>query len=441
MKSHHTPGTVFKPSACCPLQGQSHERLHSPSLRAAVLWDQALLRWASQLAQHSPPSAAERTEGRKKGTAATAAGSHAPTSATEGAVQPAQPSAADPFAFDISAFGDSAAVAPAEHSRQSANPFAFDMEAFGEPATEPAAGSARAQGNAPDPYAFDMGAFGNDGAQGSQAANSSSQAAADLFAFDASAFQEPQLQQESVPAADPFAFNLGASEDPGALGNAPQQGSLEQSQPPTDPFAFDMGAFEDPSGSGSAPPQPAEQPPADPFAFDLGAFSVPNGRGINGSAQPAPVGATASQPGMPGSGLGAGNPPEALRQPTHSMDSAQSGPRHSPVQFQKPARVDFRPLTAGELAELTSALGLAPDQPLDGEEEEEEKKRAAVPAAYGVLGKGEPAKQAAETVVKLAELLSSGQPGSIADAPALDAAAQHTAASLQVSNCPRDQKL
>ena len=431
MRSHHTPGAVSKLSACCPLQGQNHERLHSPSLPAAVLWDQTLLQWASQLAQYSPPSAAERAERRENGTAATATSSHGTASAAASAVQPARMSAADLIAFDMAAFGDSAAAAPAEHSQHSADPFAFDMAAFGEPAMELAAGSAGAQENAADPYAFDMGAFG-DSAQGSQSANSSSQAAADPFAFDASAFQEPQQ--------DPYAFNLGAFEDPGAMGDAPLQGSLRQSQPPADPFAFDMGAFEDPSGSGSAPQLAAEQPQADPFAFDLGAFSDPNGRGSNGSAQPAPVGVAASQPKTPGSGLEAGNPPKALQQSEHSMNSAQSGPRHSPAQFQKPARAVFRPLTAGELTELTSALGLTPDQPLDGEEEEEEK-RAAVPAAYGVLGTGEPAKQAAETAVKLAELLSSGQPGSIADAPALDAAAQHTAASVQVTNCSRDQKL
>lgn len=236
-------------------------------------------------------------------------------SAAEGDTHATPPAALeqDPFTFNMDAFGMSAAVADVQQnggsegrlqagreSSSSADPFAFSMDAFG------GAGSSQPQARddaaSPDPYAADRSdaSAANSTKQGDSAAKATS-SAADPFAFDMSAFgmapaTEPRPQQEASSGSTPSPADRDTKEI--SLGDT----SDGAAAPATDPFAFDMGAF---SSGGGAPPDLATEDvdndpfaadrgssdalpqnakaaanAADPFAFDAGAF------GMSGTAQP-----------------------------------------------------------------------------------------------------------------------------------------------------------
>ena len=244
---------------------------------------------------------------------------------------------ADLFAFDMSSFGGSAAVASSEALPSSTvaakDPFAFDLGAFGmsggfggnnDAAAVGSGGSQSHEGRdnsalaaAADAYAFDAGAFGMPGG---------TQANASTINEDASANKqgsETQEGQRAASSADPFAFSMDAfgvgssshlnmeegdsSSDPYAIdrGDTGDTSSGHQNVAAAasvaDPFAFDPTSFgmeaatepqfqssraEAPAGNKSGSDQfPAEAPSqsaasgrvaaaADPFAFDMGAFGM-----------------------------------------------------------------------------------------------------------------------------------------------------------------------
>ncbi|BDA47164.1 probable DmX-like protein 2 at C-terminar half [Coccomyxa sp. Obi] len=224
----------------------------------------------------------------------------------------------DPFAFNMDAFGMSAAAETKQNGRaerqlqqgsksgNGTDPFAFSMDDFGGAGSSmPQAGDDAAS---PDPYAADRGdtSAASSGKQGDSAAKAPS-SAADPFAFDMSAFgmaaaPEPLPEQKTssgnkpsaadrdtedasmgalpdraaAPAADPFAFDMGAF----GLGGAPLS-DLATEGADNDPFAADRGGSEDRSQIATSSKPAANA--ADPFAFDAGAF------GMGEIAQPVPA--------------------------------------------------------------------------------------------------------------------------------------------------------
>lgn len=164
--------------------------------------------------------------------------------------------AADPYAFNPSAFGGMTGAPPAAPNPPAADPHAFNLGAFGNFGAT-AAPSEPAQPPPPDPHAFDPSAFGNFGAAPSQP------------------------QQPPAPPADPHAFDPSAFGNFGGAAPTSPQPAPQPPAPPADPHAFDPSAF---SNFGATPPQPQQPPapPADPHAFDPSAF------GNFGAAAPQP---------------------------------------------------------------------------------------------------------------------------------------------------------
>ena len=224
---------------------------------------------------------------------------------------------ANPFAFDMGAFGMGSPAAE-EHSSQrpvpqpekaapaaNVDPFAFDMGAFGMGTMETTMPSAESQptaatpqsarlpeirpsqpapNQAADPYAFDMGAFGMAGPSESSAID---------VGQDSSAAATQEAAPEPGLHADPYAFDMGAfgmaapSESSAIdVGQDSSAAATQEAAPEpglhADPYAFDMGAFgmAGPSESSAsmapvqqqAMPKPAVQ--SDPYAFDQGASGM-----------------------------------------------------------------------------------------------------------------------------------------------------------------------
>jgi hypothetical protein len=241
-------------------------------------------------------------------------------------------SGADPYAFEMSAFGAGAAArGDTKQSAMQADPYAFDMSAFGGNAC--ADGAVQPSVKA-DLYAFDMSAFGGN-AVGDRAPQSvetaetasdvdkqigadlvSSSALSDPFYFDMSAFggagmvgsSEAHVRDgDENQGNDPFAADRGEPEQAmganaaAAENDAPvaaYQGRQEQREEiaaGVEPFALSMAAFgmedchvqsapgslgSDPFASDRGVPEqatataPATVAAADPFAFSMDAFGM-----------------------------------------------------------------------------------------------------------------------------------------------------------------------
>jgi hypothetical protein len=315
---------------------------------------------------------------------------------------PSLPTPTDSFAFDMSAFGgaliDPRPPAPAP------DPFAFDMSAFGGAMGRNGPGT---PGQA-DPYAFDPSAFGGGAGVADSAAASS-----DPYAFDPSAFEAgtPDPAPKAAPA-DPFAFN------PGAFDGMSQPHVSHPVVSAGDPYAFSMEAFS------AKPPGKSPGGGVDPFSFDMSAFESPQ----------TPSAATLEGPKPPSIRVGPEDPeppPHPSTPPRSSVRPPQSAQKPQPPvrEIPKPPKADFRPLTPAEIARLQA--GLIPPSPEPRSDSEEDEGGGGV--RYGVFGCGEEAGAVARSVVEISHCVASGRPGSISDATALDSAAQHCAASIQVS--------
>ena len=185
----------------------------------------------------------------------------------------------DPFAFNMDAFGMSAAAETQQwngesdtqlqqgpKSTPSTDPFAFNMDAFAgaghslQPQTEDDAAS-------PDPYAAERSDATSSQEQGNSAAKAQS-SSADPFAFDMGAFgmaasSEPQPERETSSGNKPSAAGTDTGDtSPGAS----PDGAAEA--PAADPCAFDMGAFS--MGGAALPDLAAGGADRDPFAADRG---------------------------------------------------------------------------------------------------------------------------------------------------------------------------
>ena len=193
----------------------------------------------------------------------------------------ARPAAADPFAFDMGAFGGMGAQSSAELDSQAPG---REPSATSKGADPTSAVPERQSAPAADPFAFDMSAFGG-GFDGGQAEQSSvddlvspvpvvHSDGSDPYASSRGADAGAEQPKQSGPSADAFAFDMSAFG--GGLGGAQAEaGSLEGQLPKdidpqaegSNPFASSRPAVD--HGTAQQQPQGA---PADPFAFDMGAF-------------------------------------------------------------------------------------------------------------------------------------------------------------------------
>ena len=321
--------------------------------------------------------------------------------------------ASDPFAFDLSAFGMGSNTGAAE------DPYAFNASQSGqqkeeegveeEPPSKPPAEA--------DPFAFDLSAFGM-GAPPVQEE--------DPYAFDPASFGEapaseatekPQSKREA--SSDPFAF------DPSAFGEA----GATAPKPAEDPFAVNMDAFGDSYASQSAPQQPPSQN-ADPFAFDMSAFEQPGQ--TQGAAEDSDPKKTAKQASQ-----GCQQHPSASKAIAHDdlgSSEKEKSKRWKQNFFTKEPKILFQPLSVLELAELKEVLL----PPLDADSSEEQSSMSESgeeeQMQKGNVLIGGLRRESAEQVLKIATVVAVGLPGSIADATALDNAAQRAACSIQVDS-------
>lgn len=322
------------------MQGNLTSGFQGSYLEPEQLIDKSLVEWASHMKEVVLSKEADDTVG---------------VAGAEGIAAPNP--IADPFAFDVSAFGDASGSdygQPAGNKGTEADPFAFDMGAFEE--SQPPA--------ATDPFAFDMGAFENPLVSGSDGPQSS------------------PTQPPQQPAGDPSAFHSSASEDSAALRPAEPRPAAATSQ--QDPFAFSMSAFEDPPTLGG---QVLQQGVANPTQ-----------------------------------GLKPGHP-EAEQPKSLKAALKAAAKQQQPSALRKAVRIDS--LGADELDDLRRLLNF--ERTSEGNSGEETRD-----AADGVFGKGQGAREAAGLVLRFAEALGSSSTNSLAGATNLDAAAQLSAAAMQV---------
>ena len=237
--------------------------------------------------------------------------------------QPAPDQAADPYAVDMGAF-NMAVMSTAAHKYEQSSSYGTDK--VGQDSSAAATQEAAPQpGLHADPYAFDMGAFGMAGASESSASMAPVQqeealpkpaAQSDPYAFDMGPFG--MAGAASSPADDRRVQDTAA--EPQHSSSAAHQAKETQPTAQADPFALDLGAFgmggmtstELPSSSLQEDEQAQEhdtthearesgygetvsRPAADPYAFDMGAFGLsapPEAAQSNSSASS--IAATAS---------------------------------------------------------------------------------------------------------------------------------------------------
>lgn len=396
-------------------------------IQPATLWDSRLMHWCQQLKQFEAELVSNEKGGNRDGSTPNLdldARAHQEASRTDNESR----QAADPFAFDLSAFGTEGNAGPAE------DPYAFDPSDFGQqqpeedrtaPREEP---KNRAQAQQ-DPFAFDPGAFGISTAPAQEQ---------DPYAFDPSSFGEQpgpeateKLHSKQEAAADPFAF------DPSAFGET----AAPVSQPAEDPFAFDMDAFGDGASTSAAPQQRPSQD-ADPFAFDMTAFGQPDQmqRAAEEEKNQASRTTSTERPqSKPQQNIIQRGQPSS-REPTSQADVGSraqlESKRQKPNIFSKEPRMVFQALTVSELAALKEVLlpaldtDSSDDQSSSNEAAEEGHKQEEKSQLVAGLSR-----ESAEQVIKLAEVVAVGMPGSIADSSALDNAGQRAATAVQVEPC------
>ena len=417
-------------------------------VQPASLWDSSLLEWCQQLKQYeaSLPSKGDeatihrsledkppqntanyheaevagrktKTGSRHPGDADTSAAGATASGADSGKREDATKAAmlSDPFAFDPSAFAMGGNAGAVE------DPYAFDPSKFGqqsEAVREGEASKEEAKSKPEveaDPFAFDPGVFGMSAAPIQEK---------DPYAFDPSSFEgqpvsekrEPQAEQQAP--ADPFAFG------PSLFGEAIAAASTK---PAEDPFAFNMDAFGDNSTAQEAA-RPPKQYHADPFAFDMSTFGQPDQmRGEAGGQTPL---RKTSQSQRPSGQLPA---KESVPQTDLVSGGQLKSMLRKPQVFTKEPKEAFQALTASEVAALREVL--LPPLDADSSDEQSSSNEAAEVGDEQEEGLSLVAglsRESAEQVLELARMVASGLPGSIADAPALDRAAQRAASSIRV---------
>ena len=326
--------------------------------------------------------------------------------------------AQDPYAFDMGAFGlggPSAASAVAEAKSSAPAEAAHGQGSWTEGGQD--VGPAKPATHA-DPYAFDMGAFGMavDPSEQTDDRGTTTQDSAAQTSLAAAA--EAEQPEKPASLADPYAFDLGAfgmaahPPEQAAEGNlqasackpedlssaAQQDESIAGPAAQTDPFAFDMGAFGmsgisasdgaaiehslvKNSQSSAAPPLETGMQTADAFAFDPGAFgmSMPDATAEQGadnentsfpaaaqgsqqrSSAPSSVASTsiAERKGQPeGRGLaGVQQAQQQQREPQHPQQKqAASWAAAGGLALAPPEQEAFDPLTDAELQQLEGLL-------------------------------------------------------------------------------------
>lgn len=178
--------------------------------------------------------------------------------------QPAPKQAADPYAFNMGAF-NMAGMSAAAHKHEHSSSYATDEvgQNSSPAATQEAVPKPAAQS---DPYAFDMGAFGMAGAASSPADDRRMQDTAAEPQHSSSAAHQAKETQPAAQA-DPFAFDLGAFGMGGMTSTELPSSSLQE-----DEQAQEHDRTHDAQGSGQG--ETVSRPAADPYAFDMGAFGL-----------------------------------------------------------------------------------------------------------------------------------------------------------------------
>lgn len=411
-------------------------------IQPASLWDAQVKEWCQQIksisqdlreeepdttpgaANQENPHASAAHKAELPGEAGDKAGNQAKDDFTfdMSAFEPKAPSSKypkvqnDPFAFDANAFGIGFNEPPQE------DPYAFDPSQFGQ---EPAQGAEEKQQQTgkhkADPYAFDAEAFGMDAAVPE---------AKDPYAFDPSQFDQQPMpetedkpQSSAQPSADPFAFNASASEDGGKPGTSADLRS-------EDPFTFNMEAFQDPQ------PQTEDDNEGkiegDRYAFNKDAFEGPRQQARADEDLPMKS-AGVSQPQQAnkqqqGSGTIDQGPKLEQKSNWQPKQTSQSGKTLSVKvdAFRRAPREAFTAMTPSELSKLRQQLqqrSKAPEEKSGSSDDEDE------PDVKP--GVSELSRETAEEVVRIAQAVTSGSAGSLADASVLDNAAQHAASSIQ----------
>ena len=388
----------------------------------ASLWDSNLLEWCQQLKQHEADLVSNEDEGsihESPGTKpAESIAKLRGAALTESELDSRQPEDADVnTAAGTASEAASGKRGNATEAATPSDPFAFDLGAFD------MGGNAEA---AEDPYAFDSSKFGqpNEGEKEEQSVGREkpkSQPEADPFAFDPSAFEISKPQSKSQAAADPFAFDPSAFEE----ATAPTEKAAD------DPFAFNMEAFRDDSEAQAAAPQQPSHQDADPFAFDMSAFGQPDQ--MQGVAEEAHGGKPKSQEqpySVPNPAKGSATEIDPASEDKQKQQRSKSWKPHV---FTKEPKQVFQALIASEVAALKKVLlppidaGSSEEQSSSDEAAEEgHKQEQRAPFVAGL------SRESAEQVLKLAGVVASGLPDSIADASTLDKAAQSAGSSIQV---------
>ena len=176
----------------------------------------------------------------------------------------------DPFAFNMDTFGGAGhSLQPqTEDDAASPDPYAAERsDATAASSQERGSSAAKTLSSAADPFAFDMGAFGMAAAPEPQpepnTPSGNKPSAADTDTGNTSSGASPDRAAEAR-AADPFAFDMGAFSMGGAALPDLAAGGADR-----DPFAADRGTSDDRSQSAKAVANAA-----DPFAFNAGAFGM-----------------------------------------------------------------------------------------------------------------------------------------------------------------------
>ncbi len=373
-----------------------------------------MLRWGQQVAAAAAAGPVSSSNGHSAAAESGPASHNTPEEPSAASADGA-PLSADPFAFDMGAFGSGGAAAMADDvntaqqapepvSAAAPDPFAFRMSAFSglgvdqqsaAQASEPVNSTSAA---AADPFAFDMNSFGGGAAPH---ADDTGRAGSDPYAADRSGAEEA-AQQALAPAqqADPFAFDtsaFGGSSPPAAPASSAPAGmqasngsTSRQSMAEPDPFAFSMSSFgglpqqvpagADPDDDRGQDPfaadrpkaaepdqaQPAAQPDIMSGMLDLSAFGMGHHVGATGSegalapaapaAVPRPGTPESSEPARQGSSSRAAQPPQlGPNAGTASSRSATAGAGR-PDQSSSSARQSaFDPPAAEPFAPLTAA--------------------------------------------------------------------------------------
>ncbi|CAL5224911.1 g7676 [Coccomyxa viridis] len=374
----------------------------------------------------------------------------------ESAAAPEEPPAAakDPYAFEMGAFGMGAMSASAAEEAESRDLVGAADDQGG--TAEAAQSSAPAQpATHADPYTFDMGAFGMEKAHPSEQPTGDSLQAQALEAQHTSSAAE---QHDSIAApaaqADAFAFDMGAfgmsgmtaPEGPSDLSSTVEdQSSAEGPAEPApkaaaDPFAFDLGAF------GVNLPDATEQGADSSRSTASPAAAQASQQDRHTSTQPSPVPAETSRQAeiRPLSAKPqAQQQAQQQKQGDHRQQNQQQQPTASQaaagsLSLAPPEQEAFDPLTDAELQQLERLLlragGLDNGESANGRDEPDEDVEGSQVEAWDTesLGLGALEPISIQHILRVARCLIRSKP----EEAALDLPAQRLLASMQVALLP-----